>query len=116
MALKNASHPYLPTTLDLPHYVPNTLNAFHILGVFFVILSVLMGVTIHFAGNNKYTKPWTTKGKLCWFALCAFIHTVLEGYYSLFHKTFPGGTNFLDQLCKISYVDLKQTVQLNSYS
>ena len=93
-------HPYLPTDLDIPNYLPNDKTALEILLVFFGIVGALFVFTWWLAGRRQHTSPVLTRAKLCWFAACAFIHLVVEGYFSLYHKTFPEENSFLAQVCK----------------
>ena len=44
--------------------------------------------------------------KMCWFMACGLIHSVLEGYFALFHKTLAGEQTFLAQLCKCKVYSL----------
>ncbi|KAK2851434.1 hypothetical protein Q5P01_007710 [Channa striata] len=37
---------------------------------------------------------------VCWFAVCGFIHGIIEGWFSLYYDIIPGDQSFLSQLWK----------------
>ena len=95
-------HPYLPQDLSLPHYVPNDRSLPEILGGFFVFVGVLLvGTWVHTGRLPHMAGSPGGRLKVCWFMACALIHTVLEGYFSVFHNSFPGRQDFLGQICKL---------------
>jgi cholestenol delta-isomerase len=106
MAAPNLSrqHPYFPVDLELPHYVANTKDVLEILAIFGVVVIVVMTATwLYLRGVRLPAGPafsFLDKMKLCWFVSCVLIHIIIEGYFSLNHKTLAGSHTFLAQLCK----------------
>ncbi|CAD7688914.1 unnamed protein product [Nyctereutes procyonoides] len=80
----NASplHPYWPRQLRLDNFVPNDCPTWHLLAGLFSVSGVLVVTT------------WLLSG------LCGFIHMVIEGWFSLYHKDLLGDQAFLSQLWK----------------
>lgn len=98
MAVK---HPYLPRDLILPNYIPNELTVIEILSYFFGFLAVTLGLFWFYIKSFDHVKPYLTlRVKLMWFFACAMIHGILEGYFSVFHKTLAGEQTFLAQIWK----------------
>jgi len=93
-------HPYLPSTLRLPHYAANDLTTLDILAMFFSIVVVVCAITWYLASKRAHTNCALIKLKLCWFASCAGIHFILEGYFALYHRTIAGEMSFLAQVWK----------------
>ncbi|XP_064633235.1 3-beta-hydroxysteroid-Delta(8),Delta(7)-isomerase-like [Lineus longissimus] len=94
-------HPYFPIDLDLPHYEENTKDVLEILAIFGVVVVVTMTATWWYVSGIKRPKfSFLDKLKLCWFVSCVLIHIVIEGYFSLNHRTLAGSQTFLAQLWK----------------
>jgi len=94
-------HPYYPTDLQLPNYVPNDKSIVEILGVFFGFIGcsvVLLWLII--SGLPHMKNNLMLKLKVCWFFVCGLIHLVLEGYFGIFNRTIPEGKSFLAQICE----------------
>lgn len=100
MAVKNATHPYYPRSLVIPHYKPNDKNAFELVGVFFGIVGVFIVATWWVSGRVKPRLSLPRRIVICWFVSCGLIHGILEGYFSFFHATLVGEMDFLAQMCK----------------
>ncbi len=97
----HVEHPYYPRDLELPHYVPNDKSVFELLGVFFGGVGLGMVVFWLYMGTKPHLKhDLGGKLKLCWFLACGFIHTFLEGYFSVRHRTLAGEQTFLAQCCE----------------
>ena len=95
------SHPYLPTDLKLPHYVPNENSSLATNGIFFGSVAVVLVVIWFYTGTLENMKGYcVTRMKMCWFVSCAVIHCILEGYFALFHKTLAGEQTILAQICE----------------
>ena len=95
------AHPYLPRSLSIPHYIPNDKSVWELLGVFFGIVSLFVGFIWFYSGKKgRYENSVISRCKICWFMACGLIHTILEGYFSFFHKTLAGEQGFLAQMCK----------------
>lgn len=99
-AKMNVSHPYYPRESKLPHYIPNDKGLNELLGVFFGIVGVFLVVTWIYASSRRNpTFSLCQRLILCWFVMCGLIHTVLEGYFSIYHETLAGDMTYLAQLC-----------------
>ncbi|XP_061470287.1 3-beta-hydroxysteroid-Delta(8),Delta(7)-isomerase isoform X2 [Rhineura floridana] len=96
-------HPYWPRNLELQHYVPNDYPVWQILAFFFSVSGVPLIVTWLAARSPSSTAAplgiWRSLA-ICWFAMCGFIHGVVEGWFSLFHMEIPEDQSFLSQLWK----------------
>lgn len=99
----NASplHPYWPRHLRLDSYVPNDYPAWHIIAGLFSVTGVVVGMTWLLSGPVAIIPLGTWRRlSLCWFAVCGFIHLVIEGWFSLYSKELLGDQAFLSQLWK----------------
>lgn len=99
----NASplHPYWPRHLRLDSYVPNDYPAWHIIAGLFSVTGVVVGMTWLLSGPVAIIPLGTWRRlSLCWFAVCGFIHLVIEGWFSLYSKELLGDQAFLSQLCE----------------
>jgi cholestenol delta-isomerase len=85
-------HPFYPTTVTIPHYVPSKYNMLQILIPFFAAIFILIVASVVLVPRNKFS--------FIWFLLCGFIHFVIEGYFALNHATIAGQTTFLADLWK----------------
>ncbi|CAM6090029.1 unnamed protein product [Calypogeia fissa] len=95
-----ASHPYYPTSMELPGFVPAFLSQGYILGVFTAVTAVVFAIGWKVSGTRKYL---TTLERLlvCWWLCTGLIHMVLEGYFVFtpdFYKL--GYSNFLAEVWK----------------
>ena len=101
MASVNAVHPYYPTDMKLPGYVPNDKSAIEILLVFGAGLGMsLLTLWLYTSTISHLKGKYVTRAKICWFLMCALIHSVVEGYFSVYHHTLAGHQTFLGQMCK----------------
>ncbi|KAK1346211.1 hypothetical protein QTO34_000064 [Cnephaeus nilssonii] len=99
----NASplHPYWPRHLRLDSYVPNDYPAWHIIAGLFSVTGIVVGMTWLLSGPVAIIPLGTWRRlSLCWFAVCGFIHLVIEGWFSLYSKELLGDQAFLSQLWK----------------
>ncbi|KNE57210.1 hypothetical protein AMAG_02951 [Allomyces macrogynus ATCC 38327] len=93
---KMASHPFIPASLDLPHYVPNTHDDMVILGGFaaacgaFTLLAFASGHGLPMFRRTIYT--W------CW--LSGIIHMALEGYFVVNVRDLAAHNTLLGQVWK----------------
>ncbi|GAB4815589.1 hypothetical protein N2152v2_002635 [Parachlorella kessleri] len=71
-------HPYYPLDLELPGYVPMTLNFEYILGVFFAAVAAVFILTWLVAGTRRHLSPGD-KVVASWFMVTGLIHFVIEG-------------------------------------
>ena len=93
-----SAHPYVPTDLVLPSYVPNQDGLEVILGSFFSVCAAVGVITITAAWRSKHLST-AERLIVCWMTLCAGIHFFLEGYYSVYNRSFLGKQDILAQIC-----------------
>nr|XP_044996477.1 3-beta-hydroxysteroid-Delta(8),Delta(7)-isomerase isoform X1 [Jaculus jaculus] len=94
-------HPYWPRHLKLDNFVPNDRPTWHILVGLFSISGVLVAITWLLSSRASVVPLGTWRRlSLCWFAVCAFIHMVIEGWFCLYHEVLLGDQAFLSQLWK----------------
>ncbi|XP_061552496.1 3-beta-hydroxysteroid-Delta(8),Delta(7)-isomerase isoform X2 [Phycodurus eques] len=89
-------HPYWPRDLVIPAYVANDRSMAEILTFLFSASSAFLLGTWMIAGRLGTPRRLA----VCWFALCGFIHSVVEGWFSLYYDVIPGDQSFLSQLWK----------------
>eukprot|EP00064_Thunnus_orientalis_P003814 superscaffoldBa00000326_g3825 len=96
-------HPYWPRDLLIPTYVANDRSMSEILVFLFSVSGVFLLVTWLITGRKGATGRLGTWRRLavCWFAVCGFIHSVIEGWFSLYYDIIPGDQRFLSQLCQL---------------
>ncbi|XP_077002945.1 3-beta-hydroxysteroid-Delta(8),Delta(7)-isomerase [Tamandua tetradactyla] len=94
-------HPYWPQHLKLDNFVPNDITTWHLVTGLFSISGVIV-MTTWLLSDRAAVVPLGTwrRLSLCWFAVCSFIHMVIEGWFSLYHKDILGDQAFLSQLWK----------------
>lgn len=92
-------HPYWPRDLLIPNYVANDRSMSEILVFLFSICGLFLLVTWLITGSSNRFGIWRRLA-LCWFAICGFIHCVIEGWFSLYYDVIPGDQSFLSQLCE----------------
>uniref|UniRef100_A0A8C5D9V3 EBP cholestenol delta-isomerase n=1 Tax=Gouania willdenowi TaxID=441366 RepID=A0A8C5D9V3_GOUWI len=95
-------HPYWPRDLLIPTYVANNKSMSEILAFLFSISGVFLLFTWVLTGQTGTKRSPGTLRRLavCWFAVCGFIHGVIEGWFSLYYDIIPGDQSFLSQLCE----------------
>ncbi|XP_015102771.1 3-beta-hydroxysteroid-Delta(8),Delta(7)-isomerase [Vicugna pacos] len=94
-------HPYWPQHLRLDNFVPNDYTTWHLLAGLFSVSGVLLTTTWLLSGRAAVTPLGTGRRlSLCWFAVCGFIHLVIEGWFSLYHEDLLGDQALLSQLWK----------------
>ncbi|XP_023573515.1 3-beta-hydroxysteroid-Delta(8),Delta(7)-isomerase isoform X2 [Octodon degus] len=96
-----SSHPYWPQHLRLDHFVPNDLPSWYIVTALFTVFGVIV-VTAWLLSSFASVVPLGIWRRLsvCWFAVCAFVHMVIEGWFILYYDTILGDKSFLSQLWK----------------
>lgn len=92
-------HPYWPRDLLIPNYVANDRSMSEILAFLFSVSGVFLLVTWLITGATGRLGTWRRLA-ICWFAVCGFIHGVIEGWFSLYYDILPADQSFLSQLCK----------------
>ncbi|XP_068180950.1 3-beta-hydroxysteroid-Delta(8),Delta(7)-isomerase [Antennarius striatus] len=95
-------HPFWPRDLLIPNYVANDRSMSEIVGFLFSVSGLLVLVTWLITGWRGAPGRLGTWRRLavCWFAVCGFIHCVIEGWFSLYYDIIPGDQSFLSQLWK----------------
>ena len=109
-------HPYWPRDLLIPNYVANDRSMSEILVFLFSVSGGFLLVTWLITGATGRLGTWRRLA-VCWFAVCGFIHGVIEGWFSLYYDIIPGDQSFLSQLCEYKqekHVFLKSNI--NCYS
>ena len=101
-------HPYWPRDLVLSNYVANDRSMSEILAFLFSVSGVFLLTTWLITGWKRSTGKFGTWRRLalCWFAVCGFIHCVVEGWFSLYYDVIPRDQSFLSQLCKYNFIKL----------
>ncbi|KAM6976698.1 3-beta-hydroxysteroid-Delta(8),Delta(7)-isomerase [Aplochiton taeniatus] len=95
-------HPYWPRDLSIPSYVANDRSMSEILVFLFSVSGALLVATWVLTGREGAGGKlggWRRLA-LCWFAVCGFIHGVIEGWFSLYYEIIPADQSFLSQLWK----------------
>lgn len=95
-----ASHPFWPRDLAIPNYVPNDRSMSEILVFLFSGSGMFLFVTWMITGRKSCTLSTWRRLAVCWFAVCGFIHGVIEGWFSMYYDIIPGDQSFLSQLWK----------------
>lgn len=103
-------HPYYPLDLELPHYVPNENDVFLVPISFFGLVVGLALVVWVYSGKQTWRFSLGDRMKVCWFTMCAVIHTILEGYFSIYHATMAGRQSYLAQICTLMVISSKNTL------
>lgn len=93
-------HPYWPRHLLIPTYVTNDRSMAEILTFLFSVSAVFLLVTWLITSGLGTLRRLA----VCWFAVCGFIHSVIEGWFSLYYDAIPGDQSFLSQLCEYRHV------------
>ncbi|XP_053552105.1 3-beta-hydroxysteroid-Delta(8),Delta(7)-isomerase [Bombina bombina] len=93
------SHPYWPRDLQLDGYRPNDRPMWMILAFLFSVSGVFLAGTWLLTGRASGMST-ARRLVLCWFAVCGFIHLVIEGWFSLYYMDILKDQAFLSQLWK----------------
>ncbi|XP_064593185.1 3-beta-hydroxysteroid-Delta(8),Delta(7)-isomerase [Zonotrichia leucophrys gambelii] len=107
--METSAHPYWPRALALPGYVAGARPGWQCAGAVAAAAAVLFALGWALGGTGGGTKGGA-KGVakrsparrlvLGWFLVCAGIHGVLEGYFSLRHRELPADTGLLADVWK----------------
>ncbi|KAI9293595.1 3-beta-hydroxysteroid-Delta(8),Delta(7)-isomerase [Neoconidiobolus thromboides FSU 785] len=90
------SHPYYPTTLTLPHYLPNDSNTLSQITIFSLGLILLSIPALYFT-HSKSLKYQLT---FLWFLLSGSIHLFFEAYFVIFNQSLASHKTLFGQLWK----------------
>ncbi|XP_059909147.1 3-beta-hydroxysteroid-Delta(8),Delta(7)-isomerase [Gadus macrocephalus] len=98
----HVAHPFWPRDLSIPNYVPNDRSMSEILTFLFSVSGVFLLATWGITGRENASGRLGVWRRLavCWFAVCGFIHGVIEGWFSLYYEVIPADQSFLSQLWK----------------
>ena len=101
-AKPHVAHPFWPRDLSIPNYVPNDRSMSEILTFLFSVSGLFLLATWGVSGRGGPSGRLGVCRRLavCWFAVCGFIHGVIEGWFSLYYEVIPGDQSFLSQLCE----------------
>lgn len=105
--METNAHPYWPRALALPGYVAAARPGWQCAGAVAVAAAALLalGWALGGGGAKGGAKGVAKRSParrlvLGWFLLCAGIHGVLEGYFSLRHRELPADTGLLADVCE----------------
>ncbi|XP_062890808.1 3-beta-hydroxysteroid-Delta(8),Delta(7)-isomerase [Mobula hypostoma] len=94
-------HPYWPRELQLPGYRHNEKPLWKLLSFVFAGSGLLLAGTWLLTARARAGRPGVARRLVvCWFAVCAFVHGVIEGWFSLYHGQLAGDQAFLSQIWK----------------
>ncbi|XP_055331407.1 3-beta-hydroxysteroid-Delta(8),Delta(7)-isomerase-like [Paramacrobiotus metropolitanus] len=93
-------HPYIPSTLHLPHFTDNTFGVEVLLGLFAGVTTIILYSVWNLVGRWRSDFSALEKAKICWFSVSGLIHLVIEGYFASFHGTLAGSDHILAQIWK----------------
>ncbi|CAL8319733.1 unnamed protein product [Merluccius merluccius] len=99
---RHVVHPYWPRDLSIPSYVPNDRSMSEILTFLFSVSGGFLLATWVLSGRDGGSgQPGVWRRlAVCWFAVCGFIHGMVEGWFSLYYHIIPADQSFLSQLWK----------------
>ncbi|KAJ8411983.1 hypothetical protein AAFF_G00142500 [Aldrovandia affinis] len=102
VAEADSQHPFWPRDLSIPDYVPNDRSMTEILTFLFSVSGALLLGTWALTGQEVARGRLSAARRLalCWFAVCGFIHGVIEGWFSLYYSSIASDQSFLSQLWK----------------
>jgi cholestenol delta-isomerase len=91
------AHPYYPTTLSIPNYVPNERSTLEIYkfsgGIMFLLISASFIL-------SRLSKTTTSVSRFTWFFVCGIMHCGFEGYWLLNKDIIPGHNSAFAELWK----------------
>lgn len=92
------SHPYYPTTLDIPDYIPNERSTFQLLVIAGGLMTAL--ITLCLVVSTVFSKRTTSSARFTWFAVCGIMHVGFEGYWLWNRSTIAGQNDMFAELWK----------------
>ncbi|KAL4808661.1 Emopamil-binding protein [Aspergillus unguis] len=98
--IHTSSHSYYPVGVYLPNYAPNEWSTLALVLTFAVVWVAVVCAARTFATKVNPSISITELIKVCWFAQCGAIHSLLEGYYALNFSSLQGSQSILAQLWK----------------
>ncbi|NXV93693.1 EBP isomerase, partial [Calonectris borealis] len=103
--MATTAHPYWPRSLPLPGYVASArpgwqcAGAVAAAGAGLLALGWVLGGTGGGARGGASRSP-ARRLALGWFLMCAGVHGILEGYFSLRHRELPAASGLLADVCE----------------
>ncbi|XP_074991047.1 3-beta-hydroxysteroid-Delta(8),Delta(7)-isomerase isoform X3 [Calonectris borealis] len=103
--MATTAHPYWPRSLPLPGYVASArpgwqcAGAVAAAGAGLLALGWVLGGTGGGARGGASRSP-ARRLALGWFLMCAGVHGILEGYFSLRHRELPAASGLLADVWK----------------
>ncbi|XP_075346635.1 3-beta-hydroxysteroid-Delta(8),Delta(7)-isomerase [Mycteria americana] len=99
--MATTAHPYWPRSLPLPGYVASTRPGWQCAGAVAAAGAGLLalGWALGGARGGAAQSP-ARRLALGWFLMCAGVHGILEGYFSLRHRELPADTGLLADVWK----------------
>lgn len=95
--MATTAHPYWPRSLPLPGYVASARPGWQSAGAVAAGGAGLLALGWAVGGATRSPARRLAQG---WFLLCAGIHGVLEGWFSLRHQDLPAATGLLADVCE----------------
>lgn len=95
--METTTHPYWPRNLSLPGYVSNVRPGWQCAGAVAAAGAGLLALGWALNRNERSPVRRVAAG---WFLVCAGIHGVLEGYFSVRHRELPADTGLLGEVWK----------------
>lgn len=92
------THPYYPTSLDIPNYVPNERSTLELLVTAGVLMTGLMAALMLVA--TAFSKKTTSVARFTWFCVSGILHLGFESYWLLHRSTLAGQNDVLAELWK----------------
>ncbi|XP_062155486.1 probable 3-beta-hydroxysteroid-Delta(8),Delta(7)-isomerase [Alnus glutinosa] len=89
----SGEHPYVPTDLKLPGFVPCFLSQAAILLVYGVSSLLVVSLVWLLSGRSP-KKSQTDRWLMCWWAFTGLTHMVLEGYFAFSPEFYKDKTGF----------------------
>uniref|UniRef100_A0A8C3PZE1 EXPERA domain-containing protein n=1 Tax=Chrysolophus pictus TaxID=9089 RepID=A0A8C3PZE1_CHRPC len=95
--METTAHPYWPRTLSLPGYVTSARPGWQSAGAVAAAGAGLLALGWALSGAERSS---ARRLAVSWFLVCAGVHGVLEGYFSLRHRELPADTGLLADIWK----------------
>ncbi|KAK4516465.1 Endoglucanase [Mucor velutinosus] len=92
------SHPYAPSSLSIPHYVPNEKSTAELLFIAGGIMTILVGLS--YAISRSWFFNTTSTTRFTWFGICGLMHCGFEGYWLWNRATLASQNDIFAQLWK----------------
>lgn len=95
--METPAHPYWPRSLSLPGYVSSARPGWQCAGAVAAAGAGLLALGWALSGAERSA---ARRLAVSWFLVCAGVHGVLEGYFSLRHRELPADTGLLADVCE----------------